>query len=435
MKRLMFPALFWVTVLLTLVTATRCAAVYEAVNHHEFFQSITLSYSHTSYQEEARQVSMTITLDRTTNTVYWSRSQNTSCGYWIAPATALDGGYVSPPIFDVSPTSPENGVTGSFTAGAGTWYQCAVRASFQDPPGTFVVHDEIAYFSFRCHAQMNLPANNTGRDRTYKLIQSGQDVAGSITIQGNGAPEKIVLVSTPSCDPVTLVVLDDGIAQDGPTWVVADPGTPVTTTLAVSDVLDEASANSISGADTPNSPPHDGGPTANENQIWTPEEGVKVNDPNHTSDFTVKAYREGVDRIVAKLQKLVDKPVPDNTVIEEKLATLHDDVKATTLTPANVTLPTLAGVDDFGKVSSGVLPSTAPTFFSGTLSTSAHSVTVNLPTFTILTRQWPEHSFTLDFVTYSDAITYFRGFLVVVLWIGYFLLIVRTVKGMGASET
>lgn len=198
--------------------------------------------------------------------------------------------------------------------------------------------------------RISLPINKSDKAKTYKLIQDGVELGTVVLEPGQGLLQTFTV---PAGTEITVVELIEDMEQDGPVWVES-PGTvtevPVgtaTPTAVPTGGADPAPTN-INPGDVQ---PQNTTTPATDKQVWTPTATVT----SGTSDFTVKAYREGVDKIVAAINGDTTATNPDITT---PAALWNPDTSVTT--------------DALGK-----LP--APPVITPPAALSALSVTLSLP--------------------------------------------------------
>jgi len=143
-------------------------------------------------------------------------------------------------------------------------------------------------------------------------------------------------------DSVTVLELVDDFAKDGPSWVVSEgTTTEVETGVEIPGELVQPTAEPSEETNVPQSDiPEPENPNTNSTpgvtivtinprapSPWTPRDDLPAPDPASVSDFTVSAYREGVDKIVKSIEgETVNQPdnvePPDNVL--ENLYTTSD---------------------------------------------------------------------------------------------------------------
>ena len=157
-------------------------------------------------------------------------------------------------------------------------------------------------------------------------------------------------------------------------------------------------------------PPGPGGPAptpgGNGNQPWIPTGGG-----TDTSDLVDKStFRQGIDKLEAAI---------------------GSGEAAFTLNNTDPTLVTTAAVLPKPADVANLLPVT-PSFFSGSVgSTSVVSATI--PGFTLAGKTWPAYAWSFNFNKFAATITIVRTALQVGLWVGFFLLLVRTARESSAK--
>lgn len=261
-------------------------------------------------------VVVTLDYDPATGTANWTRNQN-SAGVdpnlyagasWIYRVAGSGSTSSLGTLFD---TATAGFAGGSFSPTVGHWYLVAARVSRLQAGVWSVVSDNVQWYEIAAgtnKVKISLPINKTDRAKTYKLIQGGVEV-GTVTLQpGEGL---IQTFTVPAGTEVTVAELIEDIESDGPVWV-ASPGavtqSPVgtaTPTLVSAGGGDPPTTTAISGGVQPETKA-----TADTaKQVWSPTSGVTAG----SSDFTVKAYREGVDKIIDAINGDTTATNPDIT--------------------------------------------------------------------------------------------------------------------------
>jgi len=228
-------------------------------------------------------------------------------------------------------------------------------------------------------------------------------------------------------DDVKVLELIDGFAKDGPSWVEAAGHTEeveVTDAISGELVMPDAEPTAVEvpqSADLPQPAPNPNAQTGtpgvtvvimpSSQTPWKARTDLPAPTPGVTSDFTTSAYREGVD----KLAKLME---GDAQTVPVALATPTSQIAA-------------ANVSGYNSKSYSKLP-TAPTL--GALG-SASTVTIS---FEVPKMEGGNIvvSKTIDFsaAPYSGPIAVFRGVLVVLLTLTYYLLTFFTVRSAFAGK-
>lgn len=259
---------------------------------------------------------MTVSYNTTTGvatwTCSWVRAEVVSGGpaIWIYTTTGFGGGYGSA-VHDHGGISTGSGShSGTFTPTPGTWYRLGARVV--NISGD--VSDVHEYWEVPVvtppdnKVTISLPINRSDKAKTYKLIQGGTEV-GTVTLEpGEGL---IQTFTVPAGTAVTVVELVEDLEQDGPVWVDS-PGTvtQVTVGTATPTAVPSGDPDPAPTTITPeNVQPEKTTTTNTQKNVWEPT----VNVTSGSSDFTVKAYREGVDKIVAAINGETTATNPDVT--------------------------------------------------------------------------------------------------------------------------
>ncbi len=253
--------------------------------------------------------------------------------------------------------------------------------------------------------------NNSDFPVTYKLMQDGEQI-GTVTLQSRQGI--IQEFDAPSSSEVVVMSEVEGIVKDGPIWVVEEG--------AVTD-LGPVKTITPHDADGPTPEPTDvpepniprDTPSNNSGKgTWTVP-STNTDPANQTDLLTNKIYMQGADKITSAVSKISDSLRGSSPVLNSEATTIQTDPVA------------------FHSVTgSGLIPASAPTFFSGSIP-SVSVVSATLPQFSVLGQTWPQKTWSFDLASYSASITWFRAVCSVALWLSWWLLLVRTARGAAAD--
>jgi len=261
---------------------------------------------------------------------------------------------------------------------------------------------------------IKIPINKTAFPITYKLMQDGVEI-GSVTL--NPGQGLLQTFTVPSTSQVNVLTETSGIGFDGSAWVVNEElvttqavGDPITPTVNTTPPETDIPLPTLPESENPATNPIDNpatNSTANTNKykpIWTPQ--AEQTPGEQTNLLTIEAYREGVE-------KLMTATVPTYTEGED----IPPDAVDT-------------AVESF---EGNIMASAAPSFFTGSPGGSS-VISADLPSFSVLGKTWPAHTFSYDLSQHSAIISWFRAICSVCLWVGYFILCVNTARGAGADK-
>lgn len=264
--------------------------------------------------------------------------------------------------------------------------------------------------------------NTTDFATTYVVMQDGEPV-GSITLQPGEAV--IQHVEVPADSDVVVVAQVPGLSYDGDNWFVMEgavyeqqvtpPLTPqiepplqpfVVPQPTIPENAKNPANNPSGGGGIPPWPIEEEGEVKNPNKdkpVW------KHDDPNEDPDgqvdlLTNKIFREGIEKL-----------------LENGGAEGPEELEPGEAEEA----PTVPAPDMVGKFALPTLPSSI-----GTVTTLAATI----PGFNVSGVGWPSYDWTFDLDDHASAVSLVRGIFAGVLYICYFILCVRTIRGAAASE-
>ena len=155
-----------------------------------------------------------------------------------------------------------------------------------------------------------IPANNTDRLIRYEVWQSGSFTGNSVTTSPGDPASEYTAQGLTSNATATLREVSPNLVQDATTgaWFFGDSNTVRVINAGTTPVTSSGSNNSAPanpGPTTPvtgqpNPPPAvSATPNGNKNVYVT--NSTVASTPGATSDFSISAYREGVDKITSKI--------------------------------------------------------------------------------------------------------------------------------------
>ncbi|MBL9214402.1 MAG: hypothetical protein JNG83_02890 [Opitutaceae bacterium] len=288
-------SVFW----LSLVLAVGSLRAVTTTNTHAG-QSVTVNYSFNSGTGELAW-SYTIVNNGDNGTGF-----SYSNGAWIYFTTGAGGGYGTL-VFDVSPGGSGGTNSGVVTGvSSGQWFRIGARVQNTSAGGSDLV-DVTDYWQTAAATYktvVTIPANNTDRLVRYEIKQDGVQVDSVTT-----APGDPVLLHTvtdlPNNHAVTVEEVSVGFSQDPDTGI----WTPTSTTVrvvgtAVTPVLSDAATptptatagptETVTGQPPP--VPAQTSTTSTNQNVWTVQTNVEAEEGSD-SDMSIKAYREGVDKL------------------------------------------------------------------------------------------------------------------------------------------
>lgn len=351
---------------------------------------------------------------------------------WGVEASLWAGGFVLSP----------NSITGSLSTGAS---QTQTRYYEGVSPGTeltltfngrhagngsadiFTPHEAVYVAGSEIEEPpdkvVNIALRNTSDwEITYVLVQDG-DPVGSVTLQPGEAI--IQQMTVPGDSDVVVVAQVPGLSYDGDNWFVVEdavyeqqvtpPLTPQIEPPLQPFVVPQPTIPQ--NAKNPANNPSGGGgippwPIEEEGEVKNPNKDKPVwkhDDPNEDPDgqvdlLTNKIFREGIEKL-----------------LENGGAEGPEELEPGEAEEA----PTVPAPDMVGKFALPTLPTSI-----GTVTT----LSATIPGFNVSGVGWPSYDWTFDLDDHASAVSLVRGIFAGILYICYFILCVRTIRGAAASE-
>lgn len=255
------------------------------------------------------------------------------------------------------------------------------------------------------HVVVAIPANKTDHAIKYKLVDGAGNPVGTTVTQNPGdGPILQSMTTTGTPGPLSLVAQVDDVSQNSDGSWAEVPGAVTSQTVATGITPSSSPTPTPVTPKTPSVPATKTTPDQDKS-VWKPNDTVG-SETGKTSDLSIAAYREGVDKQISRIAGSGDGT--SAVTLATSGETLWEPTTST-VTSAVAKLPTAPTLTDVTPASVITIAFEIPKLHGGTIAVNK----------------------TIDFAgpPYSTPITVFRNCQLVVLTLVFFLVVFWTIRG------